>query len=253
MKIIIIEDEKFTAEDLAKTISSVASDAEIEALIYSVGDAISYFKKNEAPDLIFSDIQLGDGLSFKIFKSVNVDAPVIFCTAFDEYALNAFKTNGIDYILKPYTRKTIAGALDKYRNLRQSFLGNASQYDAVLEALKNRDTPKSATILVHHKDKILPIKLENIALFYIEDEMTHLLTFDNKIYFINKKLEDLDKASGNSFFRVNRQHLINRKAIDYVSHYFSRKLSINIVVPFKEKIIPSLNKTQEFLNWLENT
>ena len=253
MKIVIIEDEKFTAEDLAKTISSVASDAEIAALLYSAGDAISYFKKNEAPDLIFSDIQLGDGLSFKIFKSVNIGAPVIFCTAFDEYALNAFKTNGIDYILKPYTRKTIAGALDKYRNLRQSFLGNASQYDAVLEALKNRDIPKSTTILVHHKDKILPIKLENIALFYIENEMTHIITFDNKIYFINKKLEDLDKVTGNSFFRVNRQHLINRKAIDYVSHYFSRKLSINIVVPFKEKIIPSLSKTQEFLNWLENT
>ena len=253
MKIVIIEDEKFTAEDLAKTISSVAPEAEIAALIYSVGDAISYFKKNEAPDLIFSDIQLGDGLSFKIFKSVNIGAPVIFCTAFDEYALNAFKTNGIDYILKPYTRKTIAGALDKYRNLRQSFLGNASQYDAVLEALKNRDIPKSTTILVHHKDKILPIKLENIALFYIENEMTHIITFDNKIYFINKKLEDLDKVTGNSFFRVNRQHLINRKAIDYVSHYFSRKLSINIVVPFKEKIIPSLSKTQEFLNWLENT
>jgi len=253
MKIVIIEDEKFTAEDLAKTISSVASDAEIAALLYSAGDAISYFKKNEAPDLIFSDIQLGDGLSFKIFKSVNIGAPVIFCTAFDEYALNAFKTNGIDYILKPYTRKTIAGALDKYRNLRQSFLGNASQYDAVLEALKNRDIPKSTTILVHHKDKILPIKLENIALFYIENEMTHIITFDNKIYFINKKLEDLDKVTGNSFFRVNRQHLINRKAIDYISHYFSRKLSINIVVPFKEKIIPSLSKTQEFLNWLENT
>ena len=253
MKIVIIEDEKFTAEDLAKTISSVTPDAEIVALIYSVRDAISYFKKNAAPDLIFSDIQLGDGLSFKIFKSVDIAAPVIFCTAFDEYALNAFKTNGIDYILKPFTRKTIASAMDKYHNLRQSFSGNTSQYYAVLEALKNRDVPKSTTILVHSKDKILPIKLEDIALFYIENEITHILTFGKKIYFINKKLEDLDQVTGNSFFRINRQHLINRKAIVDISHYFSRKLSVNIVVPFKEKIIPSLSKTQQFLSWLENT
>jgi len=253
MKIVIIEDEKFTAEDLAKTISLVTPDAEIAALIYSVRDAISYFRKNTAPDLIFSDIQLGDGLSFKIFKSVDIATPVIFCTAFDEYALNAFKTNGIDYILKPFTRRSIANAIDKYYNLRQSFSGNTSQYDTILEALKKRDIPKSTTILVHSKDKILPIKLEDIALFYIENEITHILTFNKKIYFINKKLEDLDRETGNSFFRVNRQHLINRKAIDHISHYFSRKLSINIIVPFQEKIIPSQSKTQQFLSWLEST
>jgi len=253
MKIVIIEDEIITAEDLAKTISLVAPDSEVTALLHSVRDAISYFKKNAAPDLIFSDIQLGDGLCFNIFKAVNINTPIIFCTAFDEYALNAFKTNGIDYILKPFTRKTIIAALDKYRNLRQSFSGNASQFDAVMEALKNRDVPKSTTVLVRNKDKILPIKIDDIALFYIENEITHILTFDRKTYHINTKLEDMDKITGNNFFRVNRQHLVNRKAILDISHYFQRKLSVNIIVPYKEKIIPSLSKTQQFLNWMENT
>lgn len=253
MKIVIIEDEIITAEVLAKTISLVAPDSEVTALLHSVRDAISYFKKNAAPDLIFSDIQLGDGLCFNIFKAVNINTPIIFCTAFDEYALNAFKTNGIDYILKPFTRKTIIAALDKYRNLRQSFSGNASQFDAVMEALKNRDVPKSTTVLVRNKDKILPIKIDDIALFYIENEITHILTFDRKTYHINTKLEDMDKITGNNFFRVNRQHLVNRKAILDISHYFQRKLSVNIIVPYKEKIIPSLSKTQQFLNWMENT
>ncbi len=188
MRIVIIEDEKITAEDLAATITALEPDAKIIAFLNSVKKAISYFQKNEAPDLIFSDIQLGDGLSFKIFKSINISAPVVFCTAYDEYALNAFKTNGIDYILKPFTSKTIADALQKYRTLRQTFSGNALQYDAILEVLKNRETLKSTSVLVHHNEKILPVRLDDIALFYIENEVTHLLTFSKKIYTINKKV-----------------------------------------------------------------
>lgn len=251
MKIVIIEDEQITADDLVGTIIALEPDAKITAILSSVKIAIAYFQGNEAPDLIFSDVQLGDGLSFEIFKAVKVTSPIIFCTAYDEYALNAFKTNGIDYILKPSTSDAISKALNKYRNLRQTFSGSDQQYKAIMEALMNKDTPKSAAVLVHNKDKIMPIRLEDIALFYIENEITYLLTFDKKTYSINKNLEELEQLCGNNYFRVNRQNLVNRKSVIDASHYFSRKLSVNISVPFKDKIMVSKEKTPQFLNWLE--
>jgi two-component system, LytTR family, response regulator LytT len=253
MKIVIIEDEKITAEDLAGTIRLLAPDAHIEAILSSVKMAIAYFQKNEMPDLVFSDVQLGDGLSFEIYKTVPVTAPIIFCTAYDEYALNAFRTNSIDYILKPFTSQTIEDALNKYKNLQRTFSGtNDLSYKSLIETLLHRDTPKSSAVLVHYKDKIMPVRLEEVALFYIENEVTHLQTFDTKAYSISKKLEELEQTCGRDFFRVNRQVLINRKAVIDASHYFLRKLSVNISVPFKEKIVVSKEKTPSFLKWLES-
>lgn len=248
---VIIEDEKLTAYDLAETITTLEPASEITTILYSVKEAISFFLKNPAPDLIFSDIQLGDGLSFEVFKSVPVSAPIIFCTAYDEYALNAFKTNGIDYILKPFTSQTIADALKKYRTLSQTFSVNVLQYDAILTALKDREASKPVSVLVHYKDKILPIRLDEIALFYIENEVTHLLTIDKKVYSIDRNLEKLVQITGDSFFRVNRQCLLNRKAVVDASQYFTRKLTVNIVVPFKYPIRVSKEKIPQFLKWLE--
>jgi two-component system, LytTR family, response regulator LytT len=252
MKIIIIEDEKITANDLAGTITSLEPEAKIVAILCSVKSAINYFQNNETPDLIFSDVQLGDGLSFEIFKVLKVMAPIIFCTAYDEYALNAFKTNGIDYILKPSTTKSISEALNKYRNLKQTFSVTNIQYKTILDALKQREAPKSSAVLVHYKDKIMPVRIEEIAFFYIENEVTHLLSFDKKTYSINKKLDELEQICGNDFFRANRQFLINRKAVVDASHFFTRKLVVNISVPFQEQIIVSKEKTPSFLKWLEN-
>lgn len=252
MNIVIIEDEKISADELAGTITALESDAKIVAILSSVKIAVAYFQSSPMPDLIFSDVQLGDGLSFEIFKVSKISAPVIFCTAYDEYALNAFKTNSIDYILKPSTTKTVADALAKYRSMRQTFSDGKDQYKAVLEALINRDSTKSTSILVYQKEKILPIRLDTIALFYIANEVTHLLTFDAKTYSINKNLEELEQLSGIDFFRVNRQYLINRKAVIDASRYFLRKLSVNISVPYnKEKILVSKEKIPQFLAWLE--
>ncbi len=252
MKIVIIEDEKITADELVGTITSLEADVKIVAILGSVKTAVSYFQNNAMPDLIFCDVQLGDGLSFEIFKACKISAPVIFCTAYDEYALKAFKTNSIDYILKPSTAQTVADALAKYRSLRQTFSDGKDQYKAVIEALINREAPKSTSILVYQKDKILPIKIETIALFYIADEVTHLLTFDSKTYSVNKNMEQLEQLSGNDFFRVNRQYLVNRKAVIDASRYFLRKLSVNISVPYnKEKILVSKEKIPQFLKWLE--
>jgi len=250
MKVVIIEDEKLTADDLAETILKIVPDAKIISVLHSVSTAISWFQKNEHPDLIFSDIQLGDGLSFEIFKKISTNVPVIFCTAYDEYALKAFDANGIDYILKPFDKSTIEAAFSKYNKLKNKFSENSSSLDNVIRLLENKKKHNQVSVLVYHKDKIVPVRLEEIALFYIENEITYLLTFDQKSYTINKTIEEIEKISSNDFFRVNRQFLVNRKAIKEASQYFARKLSLTLTIPFKEAITVSKLKVPEFLDWL---
>ena len=250
MRIIIIEDEPHTAEDLAETIIKVEDKARIIASLRSVKEAVSYLQNHEKPDLIFCDIQLGDGLSFEIFNKIPVRSPVIFCTAYDEYALKAFKANGIDYILKPFTINTIRESLKKYRDFSESFTHNAPSYKAILELLESRRNQKQVSVLVYHKDNIVPVKVDDIALFYIESEVTHLLTFSQKEYTINKSLEELEKITAGDFYRANRQFIINRKAIANASQYFGRKLSLNLNLPFSKKILVSKEKSSDFLRWL---
>jgi two-component system, LytTR family, response regulator LytT len=252
MKIVIIEDEKLTADDLAETILKINPKVHITAILNSVTESISWFQRNEKPDLIFSDIQLGDGLCFEIFKAVSVTVPVIFCTAYDEYALNAFKANGIDYILKPFTKRSVGSALERYNNLKNNFLKKIEGIKKIAEALESRKSMQDASVLVYIKEKIIPVQLADIAFFYIENEIIHLVSFDQKTYFINKTLEELEKITGSDFYRANRKFLINRKAIKDVSHYLHRKLLINLTISVSkiESITVSKEKVTPFLHWL---
>jgi two-component system response regulator LytT len=253
MKIVIIEDEGIVADELEQNIRKLIDQPVDIVKLSSVKMAIAYFSNNESPDLIFSDIQLGDGLSFEIFVAEPIAVPVIFCTAYDEYALDAFKANGIDYILKPFTSQTLDTAIQKYRQLKKVLSSNQTpQYEALMQLLAGREPQKAASVLVYHQDKIIPVSLDDIALFYLSNEVTHLLTFSGKTYYPNKNLDELERLSGNSFFRANRQYLVCRKAITDVSSFFSRKLSLNLKVSFEEKIIVSKGKASQFLNWLSN-
>ena len=251
MNIVIIEDERVVADDLEFSINQLISGPVSIVQLHSVKEAVVYLKSNPSPDLIFSDIQLGDGLSFEIFIAVTVSAPVIFCTAYDEYALDAFKANGIDYILKPFTTQTLERALQRYEELKKLFSADQGpQYNALLEMLADRGTQKSSSVLVYHQDKIIPIKLEDIALFYLSNEVTNLLTFSGKTFYPNKNLDELEKLSGTYFFRANRQFLVSRKAIIDVSSFFSRKLSLNLNIAFSDRVVVSKGKASQFLNWL---
>jgi two-component system response regulator LytT len=251
MKIIIIEDEKWTADDLADTIIQAAPASEIVAVLQSVKEALTYFSKNAAPDLIFSDIQLGDGLSFEIFSAIEITTPVIFCTAFDEYALNAFNANGIDYLLKPFTLTSVQAAIKKFNNLRNSQpVNNDSYFQSLIKEISNQYQPRQTAILVYYKDVIMPVKLDDIALFYVENEITHLVTFDNKTYYPKSNLDELEKITGAGFFRANRQCLLNRKSVVNASSYLSRKLSVAVSIPFNDIITVSKEKTPQFLAWL---
>ncbi|SFD23886.1 two component transcriptional regulator, LytTR family [Chitinophaga sp. CF118] len=249
MKVIIIEDERLTAEDLSQTILQADTDIEIVAILKSVNEGRRYFKNNPPPDIIFSDIELGDGLSFEILDNLNT--PVIFCTAYDEYALNAFKANGIDYILKPFSLATVAAALQKFKNLTQVRRDEISrQYESIKNLFSDTKTAQVTALLVNFKDKILPIKIEDIALFCLENDVVYLMTFEHISYFPNKSLDELERIVGDHFFRTNRQYLVNRKAVLNVSSHLSRKLSVSVSIPVKESLTVSKEKSSMFLKWL---
>jgi len=256
VNILIIEDEKVTADHLAGSIAQLAGQGTFIGQLHSVKEAISYFQNNPAPDLIFSDIQLGDGLSFEIFSAVPVSSPIIFCTAFDEYTLAAFKTNGIDYILKPFTDETLKSALDKFKHLKQMLAGSYNQqeqYHGLLQEFSRKSSNEPESILIYHKDKILPVKLAGVALCYIDREVCNLITFSGNLYFPNKTLDELEKIVGTDFFRINRQFLVNRKAIVHASSYFSRKLLIQLSISFQPEITVSRERTPLFLKWLSGS
>ncbi len=253
MNIVIIEDEALTALDLAEILLQLPEKVEIKKTLPSVAEAITYFREFNAPDLIFSDIQLGDGLSFDIFREVKTDCPVIFCTAYDEFALEAFRNNGIDYILKPFTQKTIKEAIEKYLVLRQNFTRNNINYSGIFSSPGWPDHHrKKNSILINWKDKIIPVKIPDIALFTIDYKMTQLVTFDNQKYYINQTLEELEQTCGPSFFRANRQYLVNKDSIREALQFFARKLVLKLKVEGKHDVVISKNRVPEFLEWLRN-
>jgi DNA-binding LytR/AlgR family response regulator len=249
----IIEDEQHTAKDLELCIKKAEPAAEIVATLSSVKEAAAFFKVAPDLDLIFSDIQLGDGLSFSLFETTENKAPVIFCTAYDEYALHAFKAAGIDYILKPFTVKSIAASLAKYKDLKEKLSKDSPSYKNIGELFSNAKTQEQRSVLVYHKEKITPVRIENIAIFYLQHELTNLVTFDKQHYFINHTLEELEKITSGQFYRANRQYLVNRSAVRDVSQYFGRKLLINLTIPFSEKITVGKVKANLFLTWLANS
>jgi len=250
MKILIIEDEQLTAKDLAKTIKLVDPDAEILPFIFSVEDGVDFLMQKPEIDLIFSDIELGDGLSFDIFQKIDIKIPIIFCTAFQQYTLDAFKIAGIEYILKPFNKLAIEKALDKYHYLKESLNKTAPNYEAIASNIKTNAS--NSSVLVHQGDRIIPISIEKIALFFIENDTTFLYTFDQKKHSVNQKMDSLEKLFTPLFFRANRQFLINRKAVKDASHYFNRKMVANLNISFKEKIVVVKLKVTDFVKWLES-
>jgi DNA-binding LytR/AlgR family response regulator len=251
MRVVIIEDEYLVAEDLSASLKQLNPNIIIESVLSSVQEAVAYFSQNTQPDLIFSDIQLGDGVSFDIFKKIEIKVPVIFCTAFDEYAIEAFKTNGIAYILKPYSFNTLKEGLSKFENLKKMLAGDIiKQYETAIKTLDSNKLNESQTFMVKYRDRFLPVSFDKIALFYLENENNHLYLFSGKTYHIPNSLEEVEKKTGNLFFRVNRQFLINRNAIKEATEHFPRKLKVNLNFQFDKEIIVSKEKKGKLLDWL---
>lgn len=254
MNIVIIEDELLTLEDLTEMIAGIDRDIRVVAVLDSVRSAVEFFRQGNPVDLIFSDIQLGDGLSFEIFRRTPLSVPIIFCTAYDEYAMEAIRTNGIEYILKPYTQEAIVAAIDKYRRLQHHFIPKTIDFEKLIRAVTGERTTekKAGSVLVYHRDKILPIPVEDVALFYVENDLTHLHCFNGSNYVLNQALDELEQLSPGLFFRVNRQYLVNRRAVKDANHYQHRKYVVNLSIVFKEVLVVSKNRTGAFLEWLRN-
>ena len=254
MTIVVIEDEIKTAKALGQLILSIRPDAQILSYIQSIDGAVSYLLENDQPDLIFMDIQLADGLCFEIFKNVEVLSPVIFCTAFDDYAIEAFKSNGIDYVLKPFSRESIAQAIKKAGELKNFFQRNKKampDFDYLLT--RTGENKGKSSFLVFKNNKYQTVLTENIALFCIKNETPTIITFDKTEYQITQSLDEVHKLlSPTQFFRINRQYLINFSAIREAEHYFSRKLILKLTIPTEEKLLVGKEKATAFLSWLEN-
>lgn len=251
MRVIIIEDEILMAKDLSQTLTQINPEIEIISILSSVEEALVFFKTDPKAELIFSDIELEDGLSFEIFKQLKIDIPVVFCTAYDEYALEAFDANGVEYILKPFNNASLKKSLDKFDRLRVSVSdGLLRQYKATAEALATYKQNKSATLMVRFRDKLIPIPFDQIALMHIENDITYVYTIRKQSFVVNHTLEELEKKAGSGFFRVNRQFLVSRNVVEETSHSMHRKLNIIFNIPFHREVLVSKEKVTKFILWL---
>ncbi|MDJ0645638.1 MAG: LytTR family DNA-binding domain-containing protein [Flavobacteriaceae bacterium] len=250
MKIVLIEDETPAIEKLERYLLKYDAAIEIVARLTSIKASVQWFSAEEHSfDLIFMDIQLTDGLSFEIFSKVTISKPVIFITAFDEYAIDAFKVNSVDYILKPVTFTDISKALTKLKKLQSVFSMNEtlSKVTKVLAEKKRKDR-----FLVKLGNHIHSIKTEDIALFYAEGRTVFLVNKDTKKFIVEYNLEALeDLVAANQFFRVNRTFIVNINAIQDVIFYSNSRLKIRTAIPLDKEIIVSREKVKKFKNWFE--
>lgn len=251
MKAVIIEDEKIAAQSLKSVINQLDGSIEVIEILQTVEDSVEWLANNQHPDLLFVDIHLADGSSFSIFEKVKVDCPIIFTTAYDEYALKAFEVNSIDYLLKPINKDDLQRALNKYKNLKGQ--SNDIDYMSVVNQLlaqTNAANNHKEYFLVPERDKLVPLATKDIAFIYIDLKLIKAVTYSGKVYYMNQNLDELmNQLNPKKFFRANRQYIIAHEAVKDVSIWFGNKISINLTVPTEEKIIVSKARVTEFKNW----
>jgi len=251
MKIVIIEDEHSAIINLKHLLQQNISSMDILAEIDTVEEAIDFFSTTKDFELIFMDIRLADGLSFDIFKEVEPAAPIIFTTAYDEYAIQAFKVNSIDYLLKPIGAEELQNALDKFYKTRQQANISNEQINGFLATLQNQQKHYRASFLVQYRDTLIPVNANDFAYFFIQDGVVRGVTITDKQYHLDGKLEDLERdLNPKQFYRANRQYLIQRNAIKDIHFYFNGRLIANVQPVPKEKIIISKANAPKFKQWL---
>ncbi|KQS24726.1 LytTR family DNA-binding domain-containing protein [Dyadobacter sp. Leaf189] len=248
MKILIIEDEKPAARRLTQLISDRLPEARIEAILDTVTSAVSWLKNNAQPDLIFLDIQLADGISFAIFEEVKVTAPIIFCTAFDQYAIKAFKLNSIDYLLKPIDPEELNNALDKFKAGRKE---PALSLDQIKQLLAPAPKTFKTRFLVKMGERIQTIDVGDIAFFFSEEKVTLLQTRQGKKFTVDYTLDEVeDMVSPEQFFRLNRKYIAAISAIKDVFTYSNSRLKIHLDQCSDNDILISRERMGQFKNWL---
>lgn len=252
MNTLIIEDEEFAAEALEAQIIMLRPQIHILGVLTSIVEAVEWLKTNPTPDLIFCDIHLSDGNSFEIFTQVKPSCPIIFTTAFDQYAIEAFKVNSIDYLLKPLRRDDLQQALVKYEQLRSTSTMELQKLKDFLTIQTKQKDPKTR-FMVKSGQKIKVIEVSNIAYFKAEDGVVLLITHNNKRFVVNYTLDELeDQLDEHTFFKANRQLLVSIKAIAEVHPYFKGRLQLRLEPPTQQDPVISSNKTAAFKVWLDS-
>jgi len=248
MKAIIIEDEKPAAEKLQKAILKADSNIEIVAVINSVSSSVEWLQQNPQPDLLFMDIELGDGLSFKIFDEVKIASPVIFCTAYDEYWQEAFEHNSIDYLLKPIRQEKLENALTKYDKLKQHFTTNFQQLQ---QWRRSGENGYKKRFLVKRGTDYISIKTEDIAYFYAAHKLVCMVDNKNQKFILDQSLAEIEKQLDPSqFYRVNRKYFVQQAAIKKIKAYPKSKLQLELEPAINDEIIISQESVAAFKEWM---
>jgi two-component system, LytTR family, response regulator LytT len=252
MKTIIIEDEKPAARLLQRKLEKL--EIKVDVMLHSVEEAIDWFQENEHPDLIFLDIQLSDGLSFEIFEKVSIKSAVIFTTAYDEYALRAFKLNSIDYLLKPIDEEELDIAVSKYKtNLSKPETSLQMDFEQIKKMFQNpfeRNFKTRFTVKIGQHLKV--ISTDEIECFFSENKGTYIHTLDNRNYLIDGTLEVLENdLDPKNFFRVSRKFIIPLKSIKEIVLYSNSRLKVILPTYKEDEVIVSREKVQEFKTWLD--
>lgn len=244
MNVLIIEDEFHTAGLLKEFIES-KPDYQVVNICDSVSSSVNYLRNFASNiDLIFMDVQLADGESFEIFSEIEFQIPVVFCTAFDEYILKAFKNNGIDYILKPVKEEDVRNALLKMESLKKSLSKEPGPVASPV-------LPQ--TILVRKMEKMIPIDISRIGFLHLYNEQLNLYSLIGEKFTLFKTMDEMaSKLDQNQFYRINRQMIVNRAAIKDIEPYFNRKVIVNFEFPTPKKAIVSRLKVSAFMDWLEH-
>jgi two-component system response regulator LytT len=249
MKVVIVEDEFVAAQNLERMIQAVDGNMEILAVLQSVEESVEWFSLNASPDVVFMDIHLADGDVFSVFEEVEILSPIIFTTAYDEYALKAFEVNSIDYLLKPINRQNLEKALNKLTSLT-SQQNNRELVSKIMQSMHESKIPYKRHFLIPNKDKLTPLPVDEIAYIYTEYKIAKIICFNQKTFSLDSSLDELmGQLNPAQFFRANRQYIVSHRAIEDMSVWFGGKLAVNLSVETPERIIVSRARNRDFKNW----
>lgn len=248
MEILIIEDEVRAASQLERMLKACNFDYELLDIIDTVEDAVLWFQKNTTPDLVFMDIQLADGLSFEIFQKIEVEAPIVFTTAFDQYAIQAFKVNSVDYLLKPIQKDDLNTALDKFLKSNKPATIDPSILKQLLGSMQLPN--KREGLLVKEGNGFVQIKISEVLYCYSEDSITFGVT-SSKRFIIEETMDELfDSLDQTKFFKINRGQIVAKTSIQKIDPYFNHRVKLSISNPRGHEFIVSRPKTSDFKKWM---
>lgn len=255
MRLLLLEDEPLVAKNVEKLVRQLLPDATIQGPLVSVENALAWFAQQSEPDLILADIQLADGVSFEIFQELNLACPIIFTTAYDEYAIRAFKLNSIDYLLKPIDKEELERAFEKFqrwhRTPQQALF--PQQLRNLLNDLENRSTKKyKHRFTAHYQRSVVAIPDTRIA-YFVRDEVIWLVTIDNQRLITDyQSLDEVeDLLDPTQFVRANRQYIVRKEAIESYRTHYSGKIELLLVVAAKEEVVISKDRAASFRIWFE--